>query len=501
MARLPLRGDPTTLGQALAAAGEQHGEREAYVDGARRISYAEWVARARAVAALLVDRGVRPGDVVALLLPSGIDFAVAYAAVAWAGGVTTALNTRLGPREVAAILDRAGPALVVRDRGAGFPEVDPAYPVVEREELAATLEHGVPEPAAVRADDPAVIVWTSGTTGVPKGAWFDHRNLAAAAYTAGVMSAPYDRKLVATPFAHAGYMAKLWDQIAWGTTVVVSPVPWTAGEMARILREERITVAGGVPTQWAKLLDEPSMTAGGGLPDLRVGIAATAPAAPELVRRTAELIGVPLVVRYAMTESPSICGTAVGDPPEVQATTVGRPQQGMAVRVVDSAGLVVDDGVVGRIDIRGPAVMRGYWRDPEQSAAVLGADGWLRSGDLGLLRPDGNLTLVGRTGEMYIRGGYNVYPLEVENVLAEHPKVARAVVVGRPAPVIGEIGVAVVVAADPADPPTLADLRAWVRERLADYKAPDELELAADLPLTSMLKIDRGAISARLADR
>ena len=492
----PLHGSPETLGQALAAAAEQYGDREAYVDGAERIGFARWIGRARALASVLTARGVRPGDVVALMLPSGIDYAVCYAAAAWIGAVTTGLNTRLGPREVTAILDRAAPALVIRDGAAGLPEVT-AWPVLDRAEVPRETAEDGPAPAAVRAEDPAVIVWTSGTTGLPKGAWFDHHNLAAAARTAGVMSAPDDRKLVSTPFPHAGYMGKLWDQLAWGTTFVVSPVPWSAPEMARVLREERITVAGGVPTQWAKLLTEPSMV-GQGLPHVRVGIAATAPAAPELVRRTAELLGVPLVVRYAMTESPSICGTEPDDPPDVQATTVGRPQDGMAIRLVDDAGAEVAPGEVGRICVRGPVVMRGYWRDPELTASVLGADGWLRSGDLGRIGADGNLTLVGRVGDMYIRGGYNVYPLEVENVLAEHPQIAKVAVLGRPAPVIGEIGVAVVVPADPADPPTRDALRAWVSDRLADYKAPDELVLVDELPLTAMLKVDRLALSEAL---
>jgi acyl-CoA synthetase (AMP-forming)/AMP-acid ligase II len=395
------------------------------------------------------------------------------------------------------VLERAQPALVLRDEALGLPEV--AYPVMTRVEMQAAYDEPSGDLAVgpIVASDPVVIVWTSGTTGIPKGAWYDHGNLAAAARTAGVMSGPYDRKLVATPFAHAGYMAKVWDQLAWGTTVVVSPVPWSAGEMARILREERITVAGGVPTQWAKLLDEPSMQTGP-LTDLRVGIAATAPASPELIRRTAEMIGVPLVVRYAMTESPSITGTDPTDSPEVQATTVGRPQDGMSIAVVDEAGRPVPDGEVGRIRIRGPVVMRGYWNDPEQSATALVGDGWLQSGDLGFITPEGNLTLVGRSGDMYIRGGYNVYPLEVENVLTEHPAVFQASVVGLQAPVIGEIGVCFIVPADPARVPTLEELRAWCKERLADYKAPDRVEVLAQLPLTEMLKIDKNALRARL---
>lgn len=490
----PLVGDPATLGEALRAAAEQFGEREAYVDGGQRISFARWAAAAGGLATELADRGIRRGDVVALMLPSSIDYAVCYAAIAQLGAVTTGLNTRLGVREVTAVLSTAAPALVIRDAEAGLPEVPAGIPVMARSELAAACLR--PPGGGLASDvdpaDPVVVIWTSGTTGVPKGAWFDHRNLAAAARSAGVMSAPFDRRLVATPFAHAGYMAKLWDQLAWGITMVVGAVPWSAAEMARVLVDERITVAGGVPTQWSKLLEQPHLA--GRLAHLRVGIAATAPAAPELVERVAELLGVPLVVRYAMTESPSICGTEPTDPPEVQARTVGRPQAGVAVRVVDEDGEPVAPGTVGRVQIHGDCVMRGYWRAPELTAQALGDDGWLRSGDLGRLTDEGNLVLVGRSGDMYIRGGYNVYPLEVENVLADHPAVARVAIVGVPAPVIGEIGVAFVVPADPAAPPTREELRAWVRDHLADYKAPDRVESVPDLPLTAMQKIDKSAL-------
>ena len=492
----PLAGSFDTADALLRAAGRVHGEREAYVqpDGAR-LTFAEWDRRSDAVAGALADRGVAAGDVVALMLPSSIDYAVCYAALARLGAVTTGLNTRLGPREVAAVLDRAGPVLVIRDDAAGLPPVPSGVPELDRTELAALATHQglgnhrpAPDPTA-----PAVIIWTSGTTGTPKGAWFDSHNLAAVARAAGVMSSPYDRRLVATPFAHAGYMAKLWDQLVWGITLVISPVPWTAAAMAAIMRDERITVAAGVPTQWAKLLDEPAAR---GLPDLRVGIAATAPAPPDLVEAVATRIGVPLVVRYAMTESPTICGTAPTDPPEVQCRTVGRPQEGMEVRVTDEAGASVPTGTTGQVRVRGACVMRGYWNDPDRTAATLTADGWLLTGDQGRFTPEGNLVLVGRTTDLYIRGGYNVHPVEVENVLAEHPAVRRVAVVGTPAPVIGEIGVAFVVPADPLAPPTLADLRAWTGERLADYKRPDRVEIVEDLPVTAMLKVDRPALRA-----
>lgn len=494
----PLVGDFATLAEALDAAGEQYNDREAYVDGARRLTFADWARASAGLAAMLAERGVGKGDVVALMLPSGIDYAISYAAVVRLGGVVTGLNTRLGPREVGAILERAAPALVLFDSGVGFPDVPVGFQVLDRADLsAAYVRDPLPPTAGVTAEDPAVIIWTSGTTGTPKGAWFDHRNLFAAVASAGAMSAPYDRRLVATPFAHAGYMAKLWDQIAWGFTMVVSPVPWSAAQMVDIMRREQITVAGGVPTQWAKLVDEPTLVPGS-MPHLRIGTAATAPAPPELVERVGEVLGVPLVVRYAMTESPSICGTDPDDSPLVQFQTVGRPQTGIEVRIAgdDDVPLATDE--VGRVQVRGGCVMRGYWRDPEKTAEVMVGDGWMRTGDLGRLRSDGNLVLVGRASDMYIRGGYNVYPLEVENVLAEHPAVSRVAIVGKPIAVIGEIGVAFVVPADPAKPPVLDELRTWTRDRLADYKAPDQLEVVAELPLTEMLKVDKAALRRTL---
>jgi len=483
----------------MDAAAEQLGDREAYVEGDRRCTFAEWIAASDALAADLVERGVRPGDVVALMLPPSIDYAVAYAGAVRAGAVATGLNTRLGPREVEAVLERCEPAVVVRDESLGLPPVRTPSAVLPRSamaDLAGGLGLGPDRPTRAPGD-PVTIIWTSGTTGLPKGAWFDHRCLEAAVATAGVMTAPFDRRLVPTPFAHAGYMAKLWEQLAWGVTVVISPPPWTADDTIRLIAAERVTVAAGVPTQWAKIVEHPVL-ATADTSSLRLCVSATAPAPPELVERVQKRLGCPLVVRYAMTESPSITGTEPGEAPEVLYRTVGKPQAGVELELRDDDGHRVPDGEVGRVHLRSPCAMRGYWHDDEQTAQAVTPDGWLRSGDLGRLDGEDNLVLVGRASDLYIRGGYNVYPLEVEHVLDEHPAVAQASVIGVPAPVIGEIGVAYVVPADPARPPGRAELQAWCRQRLADYKAPDEVVVVVELPLTPMLKVDKAAL-ARLA--
>jgi acyl-CoA synthetase (AMP-forming)/AMP-acid ligase II len=485
----PLAGDHAALGEALAAAAAQFGDRDAYVAGGERLSFAEWDRRATAVANLLSEHAVGRGDVVALMLPPSIDYAVCYAAALRIGAVVTGLNTRLGPMETAGILARCEPVLVIRDEHAMPADVPDGTSVLPRSRLPTLPADLTPRSWTVDPDDPAVIIWTSGTTGEPKGAWYDHRGLAAAARSSGVMSAPFDRLLSAVPFAHAGYMAKVWDQIAWGATLVLGPSRWTGEEMWNLLRRERITVAGGVPTQWARLAETGGLD-GTVLPDLRLGVSATAPASPELVKKVATTLGVPLIVRYAMTESPSISGTTPDDPPEIQFTTVGRPQEGLEVMVAGRDGRPLPPGEVGEIRVRGSCVMRGYWRDPERTRAAF-EDGWLRTGDLGSLTGDGHLVLAGRAGDMYIRGGYNIHPLQVENVLSTHPKVAQVTVVGAPAPVIGEIGVAFVVPENRSAPPDLASLRAWSNRWLADYKAPDELVLVDELPLTAMAKVDR----------
>jgi acetyl-CoA carboxylase carboxyltransferase component len=219
-----------------------------------------------------------------------------------------------------------------------------------------------------------------------------------------------------------------------------------------------------------------------------------APISPELVRKVITTTGIPLVCRYASTESPLATGTSPEDTAEVLAETLGKPQAEVELRIVDTDGKQVADGTVGTVQLRSEAVMRGYWGEPELTAEVLAADRWLSTGDFGRIDPRGNLVLAGRRTDMYIRGGYNVYPAEVEAVLAGHPAVGRVAVVGSDTPVIGELGVAFVVPEAGATAPTLAELRQWCGTKLADYKRPDRIHIVRDLPLTAAMKVDKRAL-------
>ena len=494
-------GSPPTTAELLRDAAAAHPDREAYVHGEKRVTYA-WLDRAAdGFATTLLDAGVAPGDVVCLLLPSSIKFATCYLGALRAGAVTSALNLRLGPAEKASILERTTPAVTILGDGVEPHDGVDAGRTLHVSELghafSADPSRALPVPAAT---DPACVVWTSGTTGQPKGAVYDHEAMAAISRNIGELTRPGDRRLVALPFAHVGYMTRMWDELANGTTLVIVGEPWSAEETLRLIRDEGITMGTGVPTQWSLVLAHPDVERTD-FSRLRVAALGGAAIAPELVRQMCKVLDCPVITRYTSTEAGVCTSTLVGDDDEVVATTVGRPAPEVDLRIVDAAGgdeLPV--GEVGEVCCRSPAMMRGYWRDPARTAEVIDADGWLHTGDLGVVGADGKLRIVGRLKEMYIRGGYNVYPAEVEAALAEHPAVTRAAVVGVPDPVLGEIGVAFVVPAPDAPAPTRDGLRAWCRDRLADYKAPDRLELVDELPVTSMHKVDKRALAARTTE-
>jgi acyl-CoA synthetase (AMP-forming)/AMP-acid ligase II len=338
-------------------------------------------------------------------------------------------------------------------------------------------------------------VFTSGTTGTPRGAMFGEREIEAIARSDVPSWDDPDawggggHMLASTQFAHIGFMTKLAWYLRLGTTTHLLD-RWRADDVLRLVSEHRMASIGGVAPQLALLLRHPEFDSFD-LSSVKTIVMGGAHSPPALVQEARRRVGAAYSIRYSSTESGGVgTGTAFDADDDEALHTIGRPRADVEVEVRDDGGAPVPTGEIGELCLRSPCMMRGYWRDPEATAEAL-RGGWLHTGDLAFMDDRGLIHLAGRKKEMFVRGGYNVYPVEVEAVLASHPAVADVVVVPRPDPVLGEIGVAVVVSRSPGDPPSLDELRTFGAQQLAAYKLPQALRLVAELPLTTMQKVDR----------
>jgi acyl-CoA synthetase (AMP-forming)/AMP-acid ligase II len=453
------------------------------------------------VAVGLRDRGLAVGDVLALVLPPGPDYLVAYLAATKIGAVTAGVNDRLTATERDPVLERAAPRLVLAGPGLGpagldHVEVDAAPSLGE---LLGCLRVAGASPPPL-PDDPeraVAIIFTSGTTGIPKGALYGNRQLAfITANDVGDTWGGGGRTFTGTSFAHLGFMTKLAGNLRRGGTSYILR-RWSARRSLELLAEHQMTTVAGVPAQLALMLRQPNFD-DYDLDSVRFIVVGGGPVTPGLADEARARFGAALATRYSCTEAGIGLGTAFDDPGEDAVVSVGRPHAAVELAVLDDDDRPVSDRTVGAVCLRSPAVMTGYWRDPAATRAAFTGDGFVRTGDLGWVDERGRLHLVGRTKEMYVRGGYNVYPVEVESVLSTHPDVAAVAVVPKPDPVMGEVGVAAVVARDPTRPPTLDALRAHAGAALARYKLPEALRIVEALPLTAMDKVDRRVLGQQV---
>jgi acyl-CoA synthetase (AMP-forming)/AMP-acid ligase II len=458
------------LDAVIREAARLFGDAIAYDGWDGRLTYVELDRRSDEVAGGLSRLGVGPGDVVALRLPSGADYLIAYGAAAKLGAVTAGVNPKLTDAEQLSLTTGVEPAIVLTE----LPEPAPAPDSLE------------PDP-----DRPVVIVFTSGTTGMPKGALFRHRQLAAITDidlgpTAGEWGggAPL---LASTQFAHIGVMTKLPWYLRTASRIVALE-RWQADDVLRAVAEHRMSTIGGVAPQIALLLRSPLIDELD-LSCVKALVVGGAMSPPVLVREARERFGAPYSIRYSSTESGGVgLATALDAGDDEALHSIGRPRPGVEVRVTDD----------GELCLRSPAQFSEYWRDPASTAATIDGGHWVHTGDLATIDETGLVRISGRVKEMYIRGGYNVAPAEVESVLGEHPSVAQVAVAARPDDVMGEVGVAFVVPRQGADAPTLDELRAHAADRLAAWKLPEAVVVVDELPLTAMQKLDRTAL-ARLA--
>jgi acyl-CoA synthetase (AMP-forming)/AMP-acid ligase II len=538
-------GDPRadltwgTIPALVAHGWRRHADNEAVVDGDFRLTYAQLPDAVDLYARGLVAAGVEVGDRVVIWAPNSAEWMLAALGVLRAGAVLVPMNTRFKGAEAAYILRVSGATTLVTVRG--FLGVD--YPSLLRGEDTGALERIVllhdegevgPPPtdlalvglapfldagagvdpaetarraAALSPDDISDLIFTSGTTGYPKGAATTHaqslRTFGTWASIVGLEST--DRYLVVNPFFHTfGYKAGILACLMTGATVVPEPVFEARRVMERIAAE-RISVLPGPPTLYQSLLAEPGRH-GYDLSSLRLGVTGAAVVPVELVQAMGDELGFTTVLTaYGLTES---SGTVTmcrrSDPPEIVAGTSGRAIPGLEVRAVVD-GDEVPQGEPGEIVVRGYTVMSGYWQDEAATRAAIDAGGWLHTGDIGVLDAAGNVTITDRVKDMFVVGGFNAYPAEIEALLRGHPGVGQVAVIGVPDERMGEVGCAYVVPA--AGPTVLVDPAAseafghslldWARGAMANYKVPRRVVVVDALPLNAGGKVLKRELRAR----
>ncbi len=470
---------------SIRGAARRFGDRAFLIDASGRPwSYADIYRASDEVAVGMTREGVAEGDVVSLVLPSVPEYVVSYLAAAKVGAAAAGVNPRLSDDERSHLVGMVEAALVVESP-------DQVHDLRVAGEAPAPLE---PDPERTVA-----IVFTSGTTGTPKGAVFDEARIRAVC-DVDVGLDTWDGggpMLASTEFAHIGFMTKLAWYMRLGTTQLLME-RWRAGDALRLAAAHRMTAMGGVPPQFALMLRSPVFDEVD-LTSVETVVLGAAPASPALRAEIMERFGARLSVRYSSSESGGAgTGTAFDAPEHEALHTEGRPRGPIELSIRDDEGNELPAGEVGEVCLKTPTAMVGYWRDAEATAAVFWPDGFLRTGDLGRVDEAGCLVMAGRSKEMYVRGGYNVFPQEVERVLVDHPAVREVAVVPRPDDVMGEIGVAVVVPA--VDPPSLEALREFGAERLAGYKLPEAMVTTDALPLNPTHKLDRRALQALVLD-
>ena len=508
-----------------ASAAERFGDRVAVVDGDTTLTYAELLEQARTFAGSLVASGVGPGDRVAIWSFNSVEWIVAVLGIWEAGAVLVPVNTRFKGGEAADILGRGGAKALatvtdfldtdygsMRDAAGGdLPALETTIvlrgPATGGEGawtdfLGRATDDARAEvarrAAAIGPDDPSDILFTSGTTGVPKGVVQTHgRTLRVATDWAAMTGlTPDDRYLMVNPYFHMfGLKAGILASVSAGVRMYPQPV-FDVADVLRRVGEERITVLPGAPTVYQALLDAPGRDSYD-LSSLRVAVTGAADIPVELIRRVrAELPFEIVVTGYGLTEAGTATATSPDDDPETVATTVGRARPGFELRIADSEGSEVPTGEPGEVLLRGGSVMSHYLDDPEATAATFTADGWLHTGDLGVIGEDGCLRIVGRSKDMFIVGGFNAYPAEIENLLLGHEGIAQAAVIGVPDDRLGEVGMAFVVprpgAALDGD-----EVVAWARKHMANYKAPRRVEVVDELPINATGKVLKDVLRER----
>ena len=471
--------------------------------GSERLSYAALAEAVDGFASGLRDHGVEPGDRVAHLGAPDLAFLISFLAAGEVGAVWLGLNPRYTERELAYVLDDARPRLVLDaskscDASKALRAVTEkgGWTVIDYPEMTAA---GNGPGTALKHDiGAAALVYTSGSTGRPKGALIRHEGLvhAGEVYAAQypVERAPFVRALCNLPINHVGCLCDVVATAICAEGTIVFMRDFDPEGIVRTVQAEALTHVGQVPTMWRYILEAEGFEAAARTA-LEWAIWSGAPMPLALAERL-KAPGIKLSNCYGMTETTgSVCFTDPAAPTSRITGSIGHPVEPGNLRLAMDGEPIIAPGAAGEVQVRGPWLMEGYFGDPERTDAAMDGE-WFRTGDLAEREADGSLRLVGRLKEMFKSGGYNVYPREIEEVIEDHPKVAAAAVLGTPDDVYGEVGTAFVIREGEV---TSADLDAWCRERMANYKVPKRIVVEAELPLLPIGKIDKSALRDRLA--
>ena len=465
-----------TIPEMVLSAADRFGDAEAIVDGPLRLTFVELVNRIRCAAGAFAGLGIEKGERVAVWAPNSAEWIVAAFGVLTAGGVLVPVNTRFKPDEAGDILTRSAAKAVLVHKGfLGQDFTAPAgVPVIDLK--SDFLSSGSPFERTLSGTDVSDIIFTSGTTGRPKGAMMNHRQTLRM-YEEWATLADLrqgDRYLMINPYFHTfGLKAGLIASFLRGATMLPLAV-FDVDTVVDIIERERISMLPGPPTLYHSLLTVQDKSK---LSSLRAGVTGAADIPVELVRRIHdELPFQTLMTGYGLTESGNVTLSRPGDSFEDVATTAGLPCVDVEVRIADD----------GEVLVRGYGVMQGYLDDPVATENAIDHDGWLHTGDLGNFDNAGRLRINGRKKDMFIVGGFNAYPAEIEGFMLEHPAVAQVAVIGVPDERLGQVGKAFVV---PKAPVSEADLMSWCRDRMAGFKAPRSVEFLDRLPLNATGKV------------
>lgn len=505
----------TTIPALSARAAETYGDATAIEDGATRMTFAGLDRERRRAAKAMIACGVKKGDRVMIWAPNSWRWFVAALGLVSAGAVLIPTSTRFKGREVEELMRRSGATMLV-SCGEFLGQY---YPDQLREEARAQLHTivvldeprrgelswdafiargesvGDDEQAAREAeigpDDLCDMLFTSGTTGYPKGVMYGHRQclMAIDAWATRVGIRRGDRVLVIPPFFHAfGYRSGAIVSLMRGA-VLIPHLTYDAEEILKRVERERVSVIPGPPAIFHGMLQHPRL-AEFDRSSLRLGITGGAVVPATLIRRMREDLGFAGVVNgYGLTE----CGgygtmCAADDTDEQIANTAGKPFPGTEVRIMGEDGRLLPDGERGEVVLRGYIVMKGYFNDPEATAKTIDRDGWLHSGDVGYFDANGDLRIEDRLKDMYISGGFNCYPAEIERLMSAHPAIGQIAVIGVPDARLGEVGKAFVVLR-PGKTATEAELIAWARDNIANFKVPRRIEFRDSLPTSPQGKV------------